>query len=38
VKEGNPMIERKELIAVGAAGIVVVIVVGILLAMFLIPG
>jgi hypothetical protein len=32
------MIERKELIAVGAAGIVVAIVVGILLAMFLIPG
>ena len=30
------MIERKELIAVGAAGIVVAIVVGILLAMFLI--
>ena len=32
------MKERKELIAVGADGIVVVIVVGILLAMFLIPG
>ena len=32
------MQERKELIAVSAAGIVVVIVVGILLAMFLIPG
>ena len=32
------MKERKELIAVGAAGIVVVIVVGILLAIFLIPG
>jgi len=29
---------RKELIAVGAAGMVVVIVVGVLLAMFLIPG
>ena len=32
------MQERIELIAVGAAGIVVVIVMGILLAMFLIPG
>ena len=32
------MKERKELIAVSAAGIVVVIVVGMLLAMFLIPG
>ena len=30
------MIERKELIAVGAAGIVVVIVLGVLLTMFLI--
>jgi len=31
------MIERKELIAVGAAVIVVVIVLGIILAMYLIP-
>jgi len=30
------MIERKELIAVGAAGIIVVIVLGVLLTMFLI--
>jgi len=32
------MIEKKELIAVGAAGIVVAILWGILLVMFLIPG
>jgi len=32
------MIGRKELIAIGAVGIVVVIVVGTLLGLFLIPG